>query len=66
MEAADGHSNSFFLFLKRTLAYLKIPINYPVDESNFSFLIPFLACAPFLSFSCYLRKRGARVPQAVS
>ena len=53
-EAADGHSNSFFLILPRTLAYLKIPINDPVDEYNFSFLIPILACAPFLGFSCYL------------
>ena len=29
-------------------AYLKIPINDPVDE--FQFLIPFLACAPFPIF----------------
>ena len=59
MEAADEHSNSFFLFLLRTLAHLKIPINDPVDESNFSFLIPILACAQFLGFSCYLIKHGA-------
>ena len=58
-EAADGHSNSFFLVLPRILAYLKVPINDPVDESNFFFLIPILACAPFLGFSCYLIKRGA-------
>ena len=66
MEASDRHSNSFFLFLSRTLAYLKTPINDPVDEPNFSFLIPSLACVTFLGFSCYLIKRGARVPRAVS
>ena len=65
-EPADGHSNSFFFFLPRTLAYLKIPINDPVDESNFSFLIPILACASFLGLSCYLIKRRAQEPRAVS
>ena len=34
-EAADGHSNSYFLFLPRTLAHLKIPINDPVNEFNY-------------------------------
>ena len=55
-----------FLILPRTLAYLKIPINDPVDEPNFSFLIPILTCAPFLGFSSYLIKHGERVPRAVS
>ena len=55
----------FSYFFREPLAYLKIPINDPVDESNFSFLIPILTCAPFLGFSCYLIRRGARVPRAV-
>ena len=77
MEAKGGHpillrhfifyftvSNStliILLYLKR-----EIPIIDPIDEFNFLFIIPYLARVTFLGFLCYLVKRGARVPRAVS
>ena len=54
-----SYSTSQFPILRRFLLYLKmeissrikqIPINDPLDEFNFLFLIPFLARAPFLDF----------------
>ena len=66
METADGHSNSYFLYLPHTFAYLKIQLTTQLISSNFLFLIPFLACGPFLGFSCCLIKRGTQVSQAVS
>ena len=38
METADGHSNSYFLYLPHTFGYLKNPINDTFDK--FQFLIP--------------------------
>ena len=70
-----SYSTSQFPILLQFLLYLKIenssrikqiPINDPIDEFNFLFLIPFLARAPFLGFSSYLVKRKVRVPRAVS